>query len=101
MCGECAKACPTHTIELDDAGRFSVEPTYCVSCGACVAVCREKALKLKRVDPELLIVPDPDAERREEALKRQKADLERLKAEGRAKLSKAAKALEQLDQDDK
>ncbi len=101
MCGECAKACPTHTIELDDAGRFSVEPTYCVSCGACVSACREKALKLKRVDPELLIVPDPDAERREEALKRQKADLERLKAEGRAKLSKAAKALEQLDQDDK
>ena len=100
MCGECAKACPTHTIELDDAGRFSVEPTYCVSCGACVAVCHEKALKLKRVEAEQLIVPDPDAERREEELKKQKMELERLKAEGRAKLGKAAKALEKLDKDE-
>lgn len=99
MCGECAKVCPTHTIELDDAGHFSVEAVYCLSCKACVAACPEKALKLKRVDAEKLIVPDPDAERREEELKKQKVELERLKKEGRAKLGKAAKALEKLDKD--
>lgn len=99
MCGECVKVCPTHAIELDDAGRFSVEPIYCLSCKACAAVCPEKALKLKRVESEQLIVPDPDAERREEELKKQKVELERLKKEGRAKLGKAAKALEKLDKE--
>lgn len=99
MCCECVAACPLHACDIDAGGHFSVEPAYCVSCGACVKACDDGALYLQPADPADLVVPDPNAAKTAE----QRALVQKAKAEGRAKVSKYLDALEHLGQssDDK
>lgn len=92
MCGDCVKACPLHACSLDGSGRFSVEPTYCLGCGACAQSCIEDALAMEPCDPEELVVPDPNAAKLEE----RRAEIERKKQEARAQLQKGLDAIERL-----
>ena len=90
MCGDCANACPVHACDLDRQGRFSVEPAFCVGCGACVVVCEDGALTMERANPADLVVPDPNAAKVAE----QRAKVQKAKAEGRAKIDRYLSALE-------
>ena len=81
-----------HACDLDAGGHFSVEPAYCVSCGACVKACDDEALYLQPADPADLVVPDPNAAKTAE----QRAMVQKAKAEGRAKIGKYLDALEHL-----
>ena len=92
MCGECAKACPLHACDLDHSGFFSVEPAYCVGCGACVRVCEDGALWMTPADPADLVVPDPNAAKAAE----QRAAVQKAKEEGKAKLKETLGKLERL-----
>lgn len=95
MCGDCAKACTVHALELDKAGRVLIEPTYCVNCGACAAVCPEGAISMRSRDASELVVPDEKAAERE----RQRARTAKLKAEGKKTLDKGLDLLESLADD--
>jgi Pyruvate/2-oxoacid:ferredoxin oxidoreductase delta subunit len=90
MCCECVKACPLHACDIDQGGHFSVEPAYCVSCGACIQVCEDGALWMEHADPADLVVPDPNAARAAE----QRAMVQKAKAEGKAKLKRTLGLLE-------
>ena len=96
MCGDCVRACPLHACDIDEHGHFSVEPAYCVNCGACVAVCGDGALEMAPVDPADLVVPDPNAARTAE----QRALVQKAKAEGKARLDRYLDALERLGETD-
>lgn len=96
LCGDCVKACPAHAIELNEAGRVTAEPIYCMDCGACIQICPEAALTMEEVDPEVLVVPDPDAEAAKEAVEKGKEELERLKKQGRKALLEGIDALGEL-----
>lgn len=96
MCGDCAKACTVHALELDKTGRVLLEPSYCVNCGACVAVCAEGALLMSRHDATDLVVPDEKAEERE----RQRRRSAKLKAEGKKTLERGLGLIEDLAKDD-
>lgn len=96
MCGDCVRACPLHACDLDAQGHFSVEPAYCVNCGACVACCEDGALSLTIADPEDLVVPDPNAAKYAE----QRAAVQKAKAEGRAKLKGLMEGFEKLMETD-
>ena len=90
MCCECVKACPLHACDIDQGGHFSVEPAYCVSCGACIQVCEDGALWMEHADPADLVVPDPNAAKAAE----QRAMVQKAKAEGKAKLKRTLGLLE-------
>lgn len=100
MCGECAKACTTHALDVDRNGVVTVQSPYCVSCGACVLVCEEGALSMEPMDTRELVVSDPMAE--EIARKKAKAKQEAANyiEKGKQQLSRAADVLESLDDDD-
>ncbi len=97
MCGDCVRACPLHACSLDAGGHFSVEPAYCVGCGACAQVCEDEALTMELADPADLVVPDPNAAKAAE----QRAMVEKAKAKGREKLKRGLELIERLvDVDD-
>ncbi|MDO4404520.1 MAG: 4Fe-4S binding protein [Atopobiaceae bacterium] len=96
MCGDCVRACSLHVCDLDASGHVSVEPAYCVGCGACAAVCESGALTMVPADPADLVVPDPNAAKAAE----QRAMVQKAKEEGRAKISKYLDALEHLGETD-
>ena len=97
MCGDCAKVCTTHALDLGRDGRVGVQSAYCVSCGACTVVCEEGALSMEPMDVRELVVPDKDAEE----IARKKAEAKAKAAEyaekGKKQLSRVADALERLD----
>ena len=99
LCGECAEVCPTRACELTDEGVFKVEPTYCIECGACLKVCREGALAFETYDAAELVVPDKQAIERKQREAQQKAELERLKQQGKAQLERGLNFIEELDTD--
>ena len=90
MCGDCSKACVQHACALDEGGRFSVEPTYCLNCGVCAEVCPEGALTMEAIDPKKMVIPDPAKEKAEQ----QKAQLEATKKKTKKTLDTSLKALE-------
>ncbi len=92
MCGDCAKACPVHACDIDDAGRFYVEPTYCINCGACAQTCIEDALTMEPFDSQQLVVPDPNAEK----LAERRAEAERRRQEAKEKLRHGLEVIEQM-----
>ncbi|MBR3234656.1 MAG: 4Fe-4S binding protein [Atopobiaceae bacterium] len=92
MCGDCTRACPVHACEIDSSGHFSVEPTYCINCEACMIVCPECAIEMEPCDPQELVVPDENAEK----LAVRRAALEQRKQEARARAKKALDAVEHL-----
>ena len=49
-CGDCAKACVTHALDLDDSGHVHTLAAYCVNCAACVKACPEGALSMRPQD---------------------------------------------------
>ena len=79
-CGECVNVCPTFACDLVGSGRFALESTYCLGCGACVKV----------------VVVDPEAE--EKAAQKAKAheEAQKVKAEAKAKLDKMLDQVEKL-----
>lgn len=97
MCGDCAKACTTHALDVDRSGRVTVQSAYCVSCGACALVCEEGALTMEPMDVSELVIPDKVAEevarRKAEAKERAGKYIE----QGKRQLERAADALEKLD----
>lgn len=96
-CGDCVAACVDHACELDSRGHFSVEPAYCINCGACAKVCPEGALSMVGCAPADLVVVDEEAERRHRAAEKQRAKVAKTKAEGRKRLNKVLDSLERLD----
>lgn len=96
MCGDCVRTCPTYACDLTGAGRFSIEPAYCVGCGLCVEVCEEHALKLVEHDASDLVVPDPEAEKRAVEAAQAKADAKKAAAEAKKKLNKMLDQVEKL-----
>lgn len=95
MCGDCAKACTVHALEVDKNGRVLIETPYCVNCGACAAVCPESAITMRTRSTEDLVIPDEKAEERE----RQRARTAKLKKQGEKTLKAGLNALEQLADD--
>ena len=97
MCGDCAKACTTHALDLGRDGRVGVQSAYCTSCGACTVVCEENALSMEPMDVRELVVPDKAAEE----VARRKAEAKARAAEymdkGKKQLNRVADALEKLD----
>lgn len=91
MCGDCERACTVHACDLDAHGHFSVQPAYCLSCGACVTACEDGALWMEPADPAELVVPDPNAAE----VARQRELVQKAKTESKAKLKKYLDALEQ------
>jgi len=96
MCGDCATACTIHACDIDAGGHFSVEPAYCLGCGACVKACEDGALYMELADPADLVVPDPSAAKTAE----QRAMVQKAKAAGRAKIGKYLDALQQMGDSD-
>lgn len=97
LCGECVKKCPTRATDLVGAGRFVVEPTYCVGCGLCVEVCEDHALTMVEHDATDLVVPDPEAEKRAAEAAKNHAEIEKAKAEAKKKLNLMLDSVEKLD----
>ena len=53
LCGACARACPTHAIEVDRKGStWAIERMACIQCRGCVDNCPPKCLDMdqKRAD---------------------------------------------------
>lgn len=100
MCGECATICPTHTVELDEGGRFIVETAYCMSCEACIKACPENALTMVQANTDDLVIPDPEAERLAKEAERAREEIDKLKEKGREQLKRAGDVLEQLDDEE-
>jgi ferredoxin len=98
LCGECVRLCPTHAIDLTNDGIFKVETTYCVDCGACENACKPKAITMQRLPGDELVVPDEGAEERAKQEAKQKAEVAKLKAEGRKQLDRGLDFLEKLDE---
>lgn len=96
MCGDCAKACTVHAMELDSTGRVLVEPTYCVNCGACAVACPEGAIAMVVQNAEELVVPDEKAKERE----RQRKRSQRLREQGKQTLEKGLDLIEGLADDE-
>lgn len=67
LCGDCAKACTVHALQLDEMGRTIVEKAFCVNCASCATACSQDAIRMVEQTCEELVVPD------EEAMKRQRA----------------------------
>jgi Fe-S-cluster-containing hydrogenase component 2 len=95
-CGDCVHACPVRAIDLDRRGRIKVEPAFCVGCGSCVVACDQEALELVDGDVTELLVPDEEAERRAKAEAKQRAEVERIKEQGKKTLDKGLEVLEGL-----
>ena len=96
-CGDCAKACVTHALDLDDSGHVHTLAAYCVNCAACVKACPEGALSMRPQDASELAVPDKNAEEIARQKAKAKAEAQRLMEQGKKQLSKAADTLEKLD----
>lgn len=58
-CGECARACPKHTIRIEN-GHALIDHTPCIKCYCCHEMCRLKAIRLKKC----LRTPKDGAEKR-------------------------------------
>ncbi len=99
MCGDCVTICPTHTIDLDGRGHFSVETAYCVNCKACVEACPEGALSMVECDPSDMVVRDEAAERRKREAEKQKAQIKKATEETKKRINKGLDMLERLADD--
>lgn len=97
MCGDCAKACTTHAIDLGRDGQVSVQSAYCVSCGACAVVCEEGALSMEPMDVSELVVPDKAAEEAARMKAEAKEKASEYVEKGKTQLNRVADALEKLD----
>lgn len=95
-CGDCVTTCTLHACDLDGHGHFSVEPAYCVNCGACAKACPEGALSMVDCDKKELVVRDEEVERRKRAAAKQRARIEKTKAEGKKQLNRVLDGLERL-----
>ena len=96
MCGDCVQACPLYANDLTSAGRFVVEPTYCVGCGLCAEVCEEHALSMVARPGDELVVPDPDEEIRRLEAEKARLEAEKLKRAGKKKLDDVLSRVEKL-----
>jgi len=96
MCGDCARACTVHALELDATGRVLLEPTYCVNCGACAVACPESAIVMVTQNAEELVVPDEKAKERE----RQRARTQKLRKTGKKTLERGLDLIEGLADDE-
>ena len=48
-CGECARNCPSHAIEMNESTeRYGVDPQKCICCYCCDEVCPADAIRMKR-----------------------------------------------------
>ena len=95
MCGDCAKTCTVHALQVDDGGRVHVERAYCVCCGSCAAMCPEQAITMVSHTCEDLVVPDPEAEKRA----RQRARAAQTRKKSKQALEKSLDMLESLSDD--
>ena len=99
LCGDCVDICPVRACELTDNGVFKVERTYCVECGACLKACSEGALTYESYNPSELVIPDKEEIERKKRQAEQKAEVEKLKKQGREQLKRGLDFLEKLDTD--
>lgn len=47
QCGDCAQACPTEAIKLNERGAYYVEASECNLCEACVPECPEEVMLVR------------------------------------------------------
>lgn len=97
MCGDCAKTCSVHAIDLGRDGQVSVQSAYCVSCGACVAACEDGALSMGPMDTSELVIPDKVGEEVARKKAEAKARASEYMEKGKKQLGRVAGALENLD----
>ena len=97
MCGDCAKVCTTHALDLSRDGQVTVQAAYCSSCGACVTVCEEGALAMEPMNTSELVVPDKVAEEVARKKAQAKAKASEYMEKGKKQLSRVADSLEKLD----
>jgi ferredoxin len=94
QCGKCETVCPTHTVELTEDGRWACEEAYCIQCGACARVCPTGAIEYEFCDAGDLVLPMEEEKDRKEKEAEQKAEVERLKKEGKEKMMKGLDMIE-------
>lgn len=97
MCGECARTCSLHAIDLDREGAVSVKSAYCAGCGACVTACEDGALSMEPMDVSELVIPDKVAEEIARKKTEAKARAGEYVEKGKKQLSRVADALEKLE----
>ena len=98
MCGDCAKACTLHALDLGRDGQVTVQSAYCASCGACVIACEEGALSMEPMDVRELVIPDKVAEEVARKKAAAKAKASEYMEKGKKQLNRVADALEKLDE---
>ena len=98
MCGDCAKACTLHALDLGRDGHVTVQSAYCASCGACVVACEEGALSMEPMDVRELVIPDKVAEEVARKKAAAKAKASEYMEKGKRQLNRVADALEKLDE---
>lgn len=96
LCGKCEDVCPVHCIQISEDGRWSVEPEFCVQCGACEHVCPTGAIEYEFTDASELVLPDEEEKDRRERDAESKAELEKLKEQGRASVMRGLDMLERI-----
>ncbi|WP_455138164.1 4Fe-4S dicluster domain-containing protein [Thermophilibacter sp.] len=99
MCGDCARTCTTHALDLSRDGKVTIQSAYCVSCGACATACEEGALSMGPMDVSELVVPDRAAEELARKKAEAKQQASRYLETGKKQLNRVADALEKLDDD--
>lgn len=96
LCGACEQVCPTRAITIDEEGRWTVEPEFCCQCGACEHVCPTGAIEYEFCDASDLVLPEQEPVDRKERDAQTKAELDRLKEQGRAQMMKGLDMLERI-----
>ncbi|MDM8271450.1 4Fe-4S binding protein [Thermophilibacter provencensis] len=99
-CGDCARACSVHALDINKAGVVTIQNPYCVNCGACVMVCEEGALVMESLDASELVIPDKVAEEVARKKAEAKVRANEYVEKGKKQLNRAADALEKLADDD-
>ncbi len=92
LCGQCADACPTKAIDVDEDG-VSILSTHCVACALCADICPQGAIVFEELPGEVLVIDDGTAAKKQEEEEKRAEQRER----GRKMGNRILNTLENLD----